>query len=124
MRAKILADCVAVAMASYPPPAFSDEAATGAWVGKLAQGLTAVAFDAIKTDAADAKRICEAMAGPVTDEEIDAAYNAVNAAPGFCTAGSVSAIGDGKILAWLKTVNWSALLQTIITIISVLPKAA
>ena len=101
MRVKILQDLISVAVQCGAPPAWSDEAAVAVWVGKLASGLVPVAYDVILSAP-------QAFAsGPPTASEIEAAYGK---------------IGDGTLLAWLKTVDWASVLQTVITIISIIPK--
>ena len=107
MRAKLLQDVIELAVASQPLPVFSDEAAVAAWIGKLSQGITAIVYDAIHTDAVAAHAVCSA-AVPYEAHEVEAAI-----------AGK---IGDGTILNFLKSVNWAQLIQTIMTIISVIPK--
>ena len=114
MRTKLLQDAIQVAIGSNPPPAFSDETAAAAGVGTLATGLTHVAYDAIESDAPKAMAACQ---GAYSESEVEHAYASIcQAAPGK--------IGDGSILKFLQSVDWAKLIQTIVTIISVLPKSA
>ena len=113
MKIEILKDLIAVATKAYPPPAFSDEAAVAAWVGSLASACVPVVYDVFQSDTKSLN-----AEAPPTAAEIEKAYNMFcSSTPGY------SKIGDGKILAWLQSVNWAQLIQTIITIIAVIPKS-
>ena len=111
MRTKLLRDVIALAAESYPLPVFSDEPAVTAWVGKLAEGITGIVYDAIKSDPAAVMGCCYAEA-PYTVAEVDEAAAAL----------PLGKIGDGSIIKFLQSVNWAQLIQTVITIISVIPK--
>lgn len=112
MRVEILRDLIAIATKAYPPPAWSDEAAVQVWVGNLVSACVPVAYDLIKSDPATLSAKGEPHAA-----EIEEAYKSRYADGGY------EKIGDGKILAWLQTINWAQLIQTVITIISIIPKA-
>ena len=115
MKIEILRDLIAVATDAYPPPAFSDEAAVATWVGKLASACVPVVYDVFQS----APQALSGFAAedPPTAAEIEQAYKC------NCDAcGGYSKLGDGKILAWLQSVNWAQLVQTIVTIISIIPK--
>ena len=118
MRAKILADCVALAVDSWPLPAITNEAATCTWVGNFSQGITHIVYDAVMSDPVVITPKLQAAITPFTDEEIAAAYQSC------CDNGrlTVGKIGDGHILAWLQSLPWSTIIQTIISIITIIPK--
>jgi hypothetical protein len=126
MRATLLQDVIALASESYPFPNFSDPAAVKTWVGTLAQGVTQVVYDAITTDQAPAahyQALQQASLGSFSDEEIEDAFAAVKAG-GKLAAAPVEKLGDGTILNFLKSIDWAQLIQTVITIIGVIPKAS
>jgi hypothetical protein len=118
MRAEILSDIIKIAMKSYPPPAFSDEVAVEAWVAQLAGGLTHVAYDVIGTG--PSPHVLAALVGeaPPTDEDIERAYRDVMTEGGFAAAPEAG----GKIIDFLKEIDWATVIKTIIAIISVIPK--
>ncbi len=125
MRAQLLQDVIAVATEVYPFPSFSDAAAVSAWVGTLTKGVTQVVYDAITSDPLPATKCAalqQATLGAFSDEEVIYAFEAVKA--GKAAVGQAGAIGDGTILNFLESVNWAQLIQTVISIINVIPKQA
>ena len=110
MRKKILSDVVTLVSESFPLPNFADEAATGAYFGKIAPGLVTIAYDVIKSDPA---KVLECSNCAPTEAEWKEAIG-LSAAP--------EKIGDGTIMAWLVK-NGPALIQFIMTVIAVIPKA-
>ena len=116
MRTRLLTDLIDLAVCSYPPPKAEDEIAMQAYVSMLAGKTCTIVYDILATETNASKQLLMAsMDGMVTDSEIEAAYAKV------CTGsyGSVSKIGDGKILEWLKTLPWS---QIIAIIVALVPK--
>ena len=111
MREKILADVLALAIEAIPLPNFSDEAGVEAWVGKLVQGVTKIVYDVIG-GAEDPQAALQALSRETFSETFAACE--VNKA---CTA-----IGDGTILKFLKSVNWAQVISTVVAIIGLFPK--
>ena len=124
MRVNILQDVMALAGEVYPLPSFSDPTAVAVWVGQLSQGVTAVVYDAITSapePAVHCAMLQQATLSTFSEEEIEDAFEALKTAGKFRGL-PVEKIGDGTILNWMKTVNWAQLIQTVISIISVIPK--
>ena len=112
MRSALLRDLIQVAIQTGVPPAWTDEAAVAAWVGKFASSLVPVVYDVLQNDPPKAGEF--AAEAPPSEIEIEAAYNLVVAEGGY------AAIGDGHVIAWLKTLPWA---QIISFIIAIVPKA-
>ena len=116
MRTKILEDVISVAVNSWPLPDWKNEAAVCTWDGSLVQGLTHVVYDLLTSDPANVPKLQVTLVTQFTDEEVAAAYTAVSSRL------TVGKIGDGHILAWLQSLPWATIIQTIISIITIIPK--
>lgn len=116
MRARILQDIVTLVTTSGSVPNVNDEPAVAVFVGNVSKGLVPVVYDLIKNDPQSA------MLGPISADDIELAYKAHLAQqPGDKEKMSLP-LGD--VLNFLRSVNWTQVIATVMSLIGALKPAA